>query len=186
MGTVTAQLMSVTLPRGFVLSLGFIAVVLSANVNAGVYKCQQDGKTAFSDTPCQSQAERQAGRLDNKPMLSIGAHNGAVPVSPDAATNESSPGTNEPNDPYSDDAKIQGAMLRVKGELKDPDSAKFKDVVVSQGAVCGLVNAKNAFGGYTGFGGFVVDAKTVALESSSGIFQILYSVLADKYQCKKE
>ena len=35
--------------------------------------------------------------------------------------------------------------------LKDPDSAKFGTVVVTDsGIVCGYVNAKNSFGGYTG------------------------------------
>ncbi len=41
----------------------------------------------------------------------------------------------------------------VKEQLKDPDSAKFKNVKVSSasGYVCGEVNAKNSYGGYTGF-----------------------------------
>lgn len=51
-----------------------------------------------------------------------------------------------------------------KNKLKDPDSAKIKNVEVkefTQGsargiAICGQVNAKNAMGGYTGFQVFVV------------------------------
>lgn len=44
--------------------------------------------------------------------------------------------------------------------LKDPKSAEFKDVYFLQGTdgvpmTCGLVNAKNSFGGYTGFKHFV-------------------------------
>jgi hypothetical protein len=49
----------------------------------------------------------------------------------------------------------------VKNELKDPDSAKFKNLIAgkfSDGriAVCGEVNSKNSFGGYTGFTLFMV------------------------------
>lgn len=40
----------------------------------------------------------------------------------------------------------------VKAQLKDPDSAQFKGVKeTSPGYWCGWVNAKNGFGGYTGF-----------------------------------
>ena len=43
---------------------------------------------------------------------------------------------------------IANAEVVITGALKDPDSAEFKDVVYSNGAVCGRVNAKNGFGGY--------------------------------------
>ena len=38
----------------------------------------------------------------------------------------------------------------VRAELKDPDSAKFKDEIVVQTRACISVNAKNSYGGYTG------------------------------------
>jgi len=56
----------------------------------------------------------------------------------------------------------------VLNALKDPDSAKFKDVYVmpqigkdagtedSDYTVCGHVNSKNSFGGYTGYTRFVI------------------------------
>lgn len=45
----------------------------------------------------------------------------------------------------------------VKKELKDPDSAKFKwEKVHDKTAYCGLVNAKNSYGGFTGYVPFVV------------------------------
>lgn len=54
-----------------------------------------------------------------------------------------------------DKAAVESA---IRNELKDPDSAKFKDFVARADAtsrgtfhVCGLVNAKNSFGGYSGF-----------------------------------
>jgi len=40
--------------------------------------------------------------------------------------------------------------IALKAKLRDPDSAKFSLDLFKPGAVCGLVNAKNGFGGYTG------------------------------------
>lgn len=61
------------------------------------------------------------------------------------------------------------AQNMVTHALKDPDSAKFKDakimaIVDSRGHryfICGLVNAKNSYGGYTGFKQYIfeVDSK---------------------------
>jgi hypothetical protein len=51
-------------------------------------------------------------------------------------------------------------MDLVRGKLKDPDSAKFRGVYFHRGATntptaCGEVNAKNSFGGYSGFERFI-------------------------------
>ncbi len=59
----------------------------------------------------------------------------------------------------------------VRGRLKDPRSAQFRNVIFhayqeKTPVVCGEVNAKNAFGGYSGYVGFVASGKTlVVLES---------------------
>ena len=55
----------------------------------------------------------------------------------------------------------------VKKSLKDPDSADFRSEFASKlsnGALvlCGEVNAKNAFGGYTGFKRFIAGANSTA------------------------
>lgn len=52
----------------------------------------------------------------------------------------------------------------VKERLKDPSSARFKDVFFHRGAdnvpmTCGQVNSKNSFGGYTGYKRFVSAGK---------------------------
>ena len=51
-------------------------------------------------------------------------------------------------------------MASVKSVLKDPDSAKFKWMKLhgsgSSEIYCGLVNAKNSYGGYTGYSIFSV------------------------------
>ncbi|WP_143761355.1 hypothetical protein [Sphingobium chlorophenolicum] len=57
------------------------------------------------------------------------------------------------------DARVD-AEQNLRATLKDGDSAEFKDMFVSriQGGnlmLCGKVNAKNAFGAYTGFERFI-------------------------------
>ena len=44
--------------------------------------------------------------------------------------------------------------------LKDPDSARFRDIKSSGDVLCGMVNARNGFGGYTGFVPFSYDPTT--------------------------
>lgn len=53
------------------------------------------------------------------------------------------------------------AQQTVKLRLKDPDSAEFRN---SSGR-CGLVNAKNSFGAFTGFSRYIVVADKVTLET---------------------
>lgn len=55
--------------------------------------------------------------------------------------------------------KVHQGKAAVRLRLKDPASAMFEQVAYfhSTGATCGAVNAKNSFGGYVGFRGFVID-----------------------------
>lgn len=57
----------------------------------------------------------------------------------------------------------------VSRQLKDPESASFDGLVPHKNALCGYVNAKNSFGGYTGFSRFVslVNRDVVMIEDSS-------------------
>ncbi|MCC3256150.1 hypothetical protein [Xanthomonas campestris] len=69
---------------------------------------------------------------------------------------------------------IVAAERAVRRELKDPDSAQFKDVRANYteefGVVaCGLVNAKNEFGGYKGFRRFVFGDGRVILEGRGNV-----------------
>ena len=62
--------------------------------------------------------------------------------------------------------QIEEVKIKVKSILRDPDSAKFQNIriVVNSKAVesiCGEVNARNAFGGYTGFSKFNVSKDKV-------------------------
>lgn len=62
-------------------------------------------------------------------------------------------------------AASEKSMLEVKAQevvkesLKDPESAEFRNM----NGVCGEVNAKNSFGGYTGFKKFVIDVNASQL-----------------------
>jgi hypothetical protein len=69
---------------------------------------------------------------------------------------------------------IVAAERAVRGALKDPDAAQFRDVRANYteefGVVaCGRVNAKNEFGGYTGFRRFVSSGKNVILEGRDNV-----------------
>jgi hypothetical protein len=46
--------------------------------------------------------------------------------------------------------QVDDAKTAITKKLKDPESARFSDVRLNGEAVCGLVNAKNAMGGYPG------------------------------------
>jgi hypothetical protein len=62
---------------------------------------------------------------------------------------------------------IQAAEDAVRASLRDPDSARFGNVwfIERSGAVCGGINAKNAYGGYTGENRFVVKDGAVVIDS---------------------
>ena len=69
---------------------------------------------------------------------------------------------------------IVAAERAVRGELKDPDAAQFRDVRANYteefGVVaCGRVNAKNELGGYTGFRRFVFGDGRVILEGRDNV-----------------
>ena len=60
--------------------------------------------------------------------------------------------------------KILIAREVVKANLKDPNSANFKNERVSGVVVCGEVNSKNSYGGYNGFGRYMVQDGAVYFE----------------------
>jgi hypothetical protein len=68
-------------------------------------------------------------------------------------------------------AVIAAGQKRVADALRDPDSARFKDVSFGQSpqigfVVCGWVNSKNAYGGYSGFQRFICTEKGTYLEEN--------------------
>jgi hypothetical protein len=80
-------------------------------------------------------------------------------------------------------ASAKQAVESVRSTLVDPDSAVFKDVWAVRARLdgtpegtfaCGSVNARNGFGGYTGYTMFVAIGSTVLTPQDSiftGVFQ---------------
>ena len=66
---------------------------------------------------------------------------------------------------YQNDAKMKEIRINrlsrefVVANLKDPDSAEFRN----QNGFCGEVNAKNGFGGYTGFKRYIATDKNLVV-----------------------
>ena len=59
------------------------------------------------------------------------------------------------------DQQRQAVDTAIRDVMKDPDSVKIKNIVSTRRDgtvfVCGAVNAKNSYGGYTGFTPFRID-----------------------------
>ena len=49
----------------------------------------------------------------------------------------------------------------IEAQLKDPESARYRNVKQVGDYICGYVNAKNEFGGYVGFTDFLIQGQTV-------------------------
>ena len=73
------------------------------------------------------------------------------------------------------DKTIAAAQQVVRGALKDPESATFRNlrlVYFGEGnVVCGEVNGKNSYGGYVGYKSFVAGISGVTIEATTGKFQ---------------
>jgi hypothetical protein len=69
------------------------------------------------------------------------------------------------DEPWRQEVWINRTKDAVRSKLRDPDSAKFRNLTFHrfQGApiVCGEVNSKNGFGGMTGYQGFIGAADVV-------------------------
>lgn len=85
-------------------------------------------------------------------------------------------------------AKAKQALTK---DLKDPDSAKFRNTYVYRDgdgkklALCGEINAKNSYGAYVGFRKFHVTHSgnpTIQEDGDSpgGLFDILHGDICDK------
>lgn len=80
----------------------------------------------------------------------------------------------EAANPYADKGQQQLWIVKgqeaIKARLKDPDSAEFRNVGFYSGGpapvACGEVNAKNGFGGYTGYERFIASGSKLAILAS--------------------
>jgi hypothetical protein len=68
-------------------------------------------------------------------------------------------------------AAVEASLSRVRAALKDPDSAQFQNIGVvplpSGAVICGDLNARNGYGGYTGFSPFVASPSRAILRRDS-------------------
>lgn len=93
---------------------------------------------------------------------------------------------------------INNLLLVLKNQLKDPDSAKFKDVKIIKATydlentkyayqICGEVNSKNSFGGYVGFHGFVVSnnihGKPTVYMQTDSMLNVIWEKIAKDTGC---
>jgi len=75
------------------------------------------------------------------------------------------------------------ATKAAAAKLRDPDAAKFTDIVVHEKTVCGLVNGKNAFGAYAGAAKFAWDETNGAViidPEATGSAAIMETCLAEQ------
>lgn len=74
--------------------------------------------------------------------------------------------------------KVEAAVAQ---QLRDPDSAQFRNIIGSDDAYCGEVNAKNGFGAYTGFRKFVYRRGVVLFQPEEPMTSNV-SQMADYYE----
>lgn len=123
---------------------------------------------------------------------SIGTPTGAVPANSDPQT--AAPLDPEPapapvprasdNSEYAYRAAAFDTLGRFKAQMRDPSSVSFRNLVIvhvaggaktwENSAVCGEVNARNGFGGYTGFVPFIA-ADTFSTTPSDQSFGALFA-----------
>lgn len=75
------------------------------------------------------------------------------------------------------------AKKSIAARYKDPDAVQFKGLVLDwqQQHICGELNAKNGFGGYTGYNSFRAELKGTAAETSIGSMWITKERLIQIY-----
>lgn len=83
-----------------------------------------------------------------------------------------------------DSALIAKVHKEVSRDFKDPDAAKYRGLGIYKtktgktgNFVCGEVNAKNSYGAYVGFRGFVYSDGLVAINDDDGAR--MYGILSD-------
>lgn len=104
-----------------------------------------------------------------------------------SSSSDSKAANTKTSEPSQEDMMIRyevAAKQAMKDSLKDPGSAKYKDVTAhalkdKPGAYvfCGLVNSKNGFGGYTGFQRFVAGPGIAVTEEIVSDFPVLWNQL---------
>ena len=114
-----------------------------------------------ASSTCRSAMTGEVYTTVNTPCAStdtVVSQSSAAPSSPAAGSSSTPP---QPTSWKERRVAVSPALQRaieeaVRNDLKDPESARFKHAVAFKDkdggvAACGIVNAKNSYGGYTGF-----------------------------------
>jgi hypothetical protein len=114
------------------------------------------------------------------PLQTASAANPAITPANTPAATASMPPVNTADDESTFYKSMAVAKWKMKDVLKDPDSAKYEDVIgylyVTQKGeklyiFCGKVNARNGFGGYNGYERFIATPAGGALETAATDFE---------------
>ena len=116
-----------------------LSIALLSSIPAyAAYKCESpEGKVTYQEVPCQGGRESRLGGEVTSPAKKLISTRDRASFLPKSQ---------------------EELQALVRTALKDPESATFKELNYVDGrALCGQVNAKNSYGGYTGFRRFVAD-----------------------------
>ncbi len=77
--------------------------------------------------------------------------------------------------------EIQNAKVKIISQLKDPESAIFGEVWAMNGTngqrtICGYINARNSYGGYTGQKMFTLFNDSSIIEGDGALGNLLPSI----------
>lgn len=116
----------------------FLWMLPSFAFSQGAYKCKTERGYVFQERQCDG-----TGRYSDDPTVK---QLRVAPLSPEEEA-----------------VKVETLKQVVLSRLKDPGSAQFSGLRLSKSglALCGEVNAKNSYGGYTGAKLFVADDEGV-------------------------
>lgn len=126
--------------QSFIYITALCLVIWEAPATAANRCVSAAGKVSYQDLPCSKDEKASSVEKSNS-------------VKPRSAIDRTL------NPPMSEES----LKISVLSSLKDPNSADFKDIrhVGDGRALCGQVNSKNSYGGYSGFKSFVADAEGV-------------------------
>lgn len=181
-----------------ILKITLLAIAVAHTPAFAFNKCTDaNGKITFTDTACP-----QALTWTNPPPATPPEELEAPHTPPlNSSEPRSSRPAQTPGKEPANEIEIEAAeklIAVLKSKLKDPDSAKFRGVKIaiaaydiegtkSAYAICGEYNAKNSFGGYGGFEGFVVEnnihGEPTVLVQSNEILGAIWQIRAKEMGC---
>lgn len=148
-------------------------LLVSASVQAQVFKCTTDGEVTYQDRPCTGD-EQAVMNIDTSPQIGVfkmKAHAMHKRLDQRDLDDRDAP----PAD--ISDQWIESATAAVAERMRDPGSAQFREITfrslngVDDYVVCGEVNARNGFGAYAGFTRFIVIAGEPPMIADKDPFQ---------------